>query len=262
MSRILVTGGTGDLGSKIVTRLDGHTVRVMSRSARPSNYDPSKEWAKADLAAGKGIAEAVQGVDVIVHAASNPFGNMVESDINGTRRLLDAAKQAGVRHFVFISIIGIERIPFFYYKAKLQLEQMVEQSGIPFTISRAAQFHSFVDRVLRAVDRLPLILPFPTAMQFQTIDTGEYADYLVPYITAPAAGGCIPDAAGPKVMRAGEMARLWLKARGERKLILPLPARGGLATGFRKGYNTAPHRAVGKITFERWLETTYGGKSK
>jgi uncharacterized protein YbjT (DUF2867 family) len=228
----------------------------MSRSEQWQKSDC--EWAKADLATGEGVAEAVRGVDVIVHAASSPFKDLQESDINGTRRLIEAAKAAGVQHFLFISIIGIERIPFFYYQAKLQIEQIVKESGIPFTISRASQFHSFVDRILCGVNRFPLVLLFPTAMQFQTIDTGEYADYLIPYITAPAVNGCIPEVAGPKIMNAGEMVRLWLKAQGMRKLIVKVPARGGLAAGFRKGYNTAPNRAVGKITWESWLEKTYG----
>lgn len=258
MTRILITGGTGDLGSKIAICLNNtnHTVRIMSRSERPRNFDLSKEWAKADLSTGEGIGEAVRDVEVIVHAASSPFNNLAESDIHGTKRLIEAARVANVRHLLYISIIGMEQITFFYYTAKLQVEQIVKQSGIPFTISRASQFHSFADRILRGIDRLPLVLLFPTNMQFQTIDTGEYADYLIPYITAPAAG-CIPDVAGPEVREAGEMARLWLEAQGKRKRIVKLPAIGGLLRGFHKGYNTAPQRAFGKITWEMWLSKTY-----
>jgi uncharacterized protein YbjT (DUF2867 family) len=253
MTRILITGGTGDLGSHLAQRLTSHTVRIMSRSPKS---DPTKEWAQANLASGEGISEAVRGVDVIVHAATNPLKNFRETDIEGTRRLLDAAKKAGVAHFIYISIVGIERIPYFYYNMKVEVENMVKASGVPYSISRATQFHSFVDRILMMLDRFPLVLPHPTRFQFQTIDTGEYADFLIPFITAPPAG-MLPDAAGPRVMRLEDMARLWLQARGERKMRLPLPLPGKVAHGFRHGYNTAPHRAVGKLTWETWLAQKY-----
>jgi uncharacterized protein YbjT (DUF2867 family) len=262
MTRILITGGTGTLGSKLVARLNANrqTVRIMSRSTRPQSLDASIEWAQADLATGKGIAEAVHDTQVIVHAAtnsSNPMKGLRETDIRGTQRLAEAARLAGVNHLLYISIVGVERIPVFYYKVKVEAEQIVEASGVPYTISRATQFHSFIDQIFHALKRMPLLLPVPTDFMDQPIDGGEYADYLHPYIMGTPAGR-IPDAAGPQVMRMDEMARLWLRAQGLQKPIVNLPLFGAVAEGFRRGHHTAPDRAVGTTTWERWLAQQYG----
>jgi uncharacterized protein YbjT (DUF2867 family) len=260
MSRVLITGGTGDLGSKLVARLnpEHHTVRIMSRRPRPPNLAPSREWVRADLATGKGLAGAVRDVDVVVHAASKPYGRLRETDIDGTRRLIGAARQAGVSHLMYVSIVGVDRIPFFYYRAKLLVERIIAESGVPYSISRATQFHSFIDRVLHILNRTPVVLLLPDGgFVAQSIDAGDYADYLVPYIGETAAGR-IPDAAGPKVMRAEEMARLWLRARGSRKPILRLPLIGASARAFREGHNTAPEHVAGAVTWEMWLARSYG----
>jgi uncharacterized protein YbjT (DUF2867 family) len=265
MTRVLITGGTGDLGSKLVARLrqeQQHMVRIMSRAARPPELDPATEWARADLATGEGIDEAVRDVGVIVHAASRPYDRLRETDVEGTRRLVEAARGAAVGHLLFISIVGVDSIPFFYYRAKLEIEGIVRDSGLPYTISRATQFHSFVDRILRELDRLPLLLFLPNGgFRAQSIDAGDYADYLIPYVGGAPAGR-IPDAAGPQVMRSEEMARLWLRARRSRKRILTLHLPGATAAAFRQGYNTAPHRAVGTVTWEMWLARRYGAAQR
>jgi uncharacterized protein YbjT (DUF2867 family) len=263
MTRILITGGTGYLGSRIAARLNPRmqTIRIMSRSPRPSTVDPSIEWAQADLATGKGIVEAVHDTQVIVHAATNSSMPLKkgwrETDILGTQRLVETARQAGVNHLLYISIVGVDRIPFSYYKVKVEVEQIVRESGVPYTISRATQFHSFIDRIFAALNRISLLLPVPSDFLDQPMDGGDYADYLLPYITGTPAGR-IPDAAGPQVMRADEMARMWLHAQGLRKPLVKLPLFGAAAEGFRQGYHTAPDRAVGAITWEAWLAQKYG----
>src|SRR3990172_6438701 len=198
MTNILVTGGSGGLGSELVPRLAaaGHTVRVLSRRPRPPSTNT--EWAQGDLATGEGLAEAVSGVDAVIHAATSPFRRTRQTDVEGTRRLLDAAGAAGEPHFFYISIVGIDRIPLPYYKAKLAAEKLVEESAIPYTILRATQFHSLIDRFLRP------------------------------------------------------LAREWLRARRRRVLLLHLPLPGGVAAGFRRGYNCAPDHAEGKVTWAEW----------
>ena len=169
MARVLITGGTGVLGSELVPRFvdAGYTVRVMSRRAR-SERDPDVEWAQAQLATGEGLAEAVSGADVIVHAASSPFRRTEAVDVHGTRRLLEHAREAGVAHFLYISIVGIDRIPRVYFKHKLAAEALVEQAGVPWSILRATPFHTLIDRVLGALARLPIAL-LPTDFRFQPI---------------------------------------------------------------------------------------------
>src|SRR4028118_1610296 len=98
---LLVTGGTGGLGRRVVERLEaaGVGARVMSRSGRPGTV-------RGDLLAGEGLDAAVWGVETVIHCASSPYRKTREVDIEGTRRLLEAATGAGVSHFVYISIVG------------------------------------------------------------------------------------------------------------------------------------------------------------
>ncbi len=146
MQQILVTGGAGKLGRLVVKQLSaaGYCVRGMSRRASPGEDWPGAEWKQADLVTGEGLAEAVQGMDVVVHLAGK--GNW-KVDFEGTRRLLEAAQEAGVSHLVFISIVGIEKVPYALSKAKLASEDLIEHSGIPWSILRATQFHYLIDLV-------------------------------------------------------------------------------------------------------------------
>src|SRR5690348_11235972 len=110
MQQILVTGGAGHLGRLVVKHLSvaGYRVRGMSRRTNPGEDWPGAEWKQADLLSGSGLREAVAGMDVVVHLAGK--GNW-QVDFEGTRRLLDAAREAGVSHVVFISVVGIDQVP-------------------------------------------------------------------------------------------------------------------------------------------------------
>jgi nucleoside-diphosphate-sugar epimerase len=106
VSKILVTGGTGSLGCLVVQRLRdaGREVWVLSRSGHPGTI-------RADLLTGEGLEQAVNGVDAIVHCASSPTKTR-GTDVEGTKRLLQAAIRAEISHFVFISIVGVDRNPY------------------------------------------------------------------------------------------------------------------------------------------------------
>src|SRR5258707_4462618 len=135
MQHILVTGGAGRLGRLVVKQLSaaGYPVRGMSRRARPGDDWPGAEWKQADLETGAGLAEAVQGMDVVVHAAGKGTWQI---DFEGTRRLLDAAREAGVSHVVYISIVGIDKVPYALGKAKLASADLIEPNVIPWSILR------------------------------------------------------------------------------------------------------------------------------
>ena len=257
MSRVLITGGTGALGREVAPRLAqaGYTVRVMSRRAAPAEGAPT-EWAQAQIETGEGLAEAVAGVDAIVHAASSPFRRTRWVDVEGTRRLLEAAKAAGVSHFVYISIVGIDRIPLPYYKHKLAAERLIEESGVPYSILRAPQFFTLMNDIIGNLLRFPVGV-YPAGFKFQPIDPGEVAERIAQQVEA-GAGGRLPEIAGPEVRTAGELARAWLKARGKRRLLLPLPLFGKVAAGYRAGYNCAPDSKYGRITWAEWLSRRYG----
>ena len=146
---VLITGGTGTLGVSLVAAAEaaGHTVRVMSRRPRSETEKKASEtaeWVRADLATGEGVADAVAGVDAVLHAATSPQSNTEAVDVDGTRRLVRAGDEAGVAHFVYPSIVGVDAIPLSYYRHKREAERIVERGDGPHTVLRATQFHTFV----------------------------------------------------------------------------------------------------------------------
>jgi len=148
---ILVTGGTGTLGRASVERLRavGRQLRVLSRHAGPGRC-------VGDLTSDVGIDDAVRGATAIVHCATGPRG-----DTALTRTLIDAARRSGNHpHLLYISIVGIDRVPLGYYREKLAVERLVEGAGLPWTIQRSTQFHDLLDRLFRALSHSP-VLPVP-----------------------------------------------------------------------------------------------------
>src|SRR5215218_4933164 len=145
MSTVLVTGGTGVLGSRVVSRLasGGNAVRVLSRRERQGG-DGVQSF-RGELRSGKGLSAAVDGVDTIVHRASSPLWRARATEVSGLRNLI-AATGAARPHLLYISIVGVDRIPYYYYRAKWEAEQGLSASSLPWTILRATQFHYLISK--------------------------------------------------------------------------------------------------------------------
>ncbi|WP_030440892.1 SDR family oxidoreductase [Actinoplanes subtropicus] len=246
---VLVTGASGTLGTVVVPRLekDGYRVRPMSRRGRPG-------WVAADLRTGEGLAEAVAGVDVIVHLASAP-GRPQQTDVEGTRLLLTEARKAGVRHVLYVSINGIDRVPYRYYQAKLDTEAVVKASGVPYTILRAAQFHPFVEMLLATVSKAGPVIIDPK-WQVQPVALDDVADRIVNLIALPPTGETI-EYAGPQVLSFDEVARSWLVARGSKRPIWRLRFPGGMAKAIRAGAQTTTATPTGTGTWQEYLAAKY-----
>ncbi len=257
MTTVLLTGGTGTLGRELAPRLAnaGYRVRIMSRRKGEGNVAGHTEWAQADLRTGEGLTDAARGAEIIIHAASSPMKQTRETDVDGTTRLLNAARDAGAQNFYYISIVGVDRVRYAYYASKLAAEEAIAASGVPYTILRATQFHPLLDTFLGTLFRRGPFLLLPGAAKFQLIDVGEVADHMVASL-AKGAAGRLPDIGGPKVQTAKEIARVWLKASGRRLITVSIPARGGLSD-MAKGYLTCPDHAIGEITWEQWLRARY-----
>jgi uncharacterized protein YbjT (DUF2867 family) len=260
---ILVTGGTGRLGRHVVALLkdNGCTVRVLSRR---SHEDAERvEFVTGDLVTGEGIGGALQGTEIIVHcAASTSFKN----DEAQVRNLARAAAQAGARHLVFVSVVGADRIPvasavdramFAYFGSKRASEQVVAASGLPWTTLRATQFYDLCLLVAQMMAKLPLI-PVPSGVRFQPIDTGEVAARVVE-LALSAPGGLVPDVAGPRVYPMAELLQGYLRAAGKHRLMVPIRLPGKAARAVRAGANLAPDRAVGRRTWEEFLAERVSG---
>ncbi len=245
---ILLTGATGTLGQALRPRLDeaGYDLRLASRSPPTGS-----RWTALDLERGTGVSDAVEGIDTVVHTATAPQGDSEAVDVRGTERLLAAADEAGVDHVFYVSIVGIEDVPYAYYKHKLAAERAVEDSAVPSTILRATQFHQFVHEMLDMLARLPVV-PVPKTWTLQPIDAGDVADTILAHLDEPA--GRLPDAGGPAVHTAGELAAAYRDARGLRRPAIHLPIPGDIARALRAGKVTCPDRAVGTVSWSAYLD--------
>jgi uncharacterized protein YbjT (DUF2867 family) len=255
MNTILVTGGAGNLGRLVVPRLQqaGVRVRVLSRSERPAA--DGVELVRGDLATGAGVAEAVRGVDTIVHLAGNAKG---DGDL--ARTLVAAATDAGRPHVVNISVVGAERVPvvsgvdrgmFGYFAAKREAELVLSESGLPWTTLRATQFHDLTLTTVRALAKLPVI-PVAAGVRFQPVEAAEVADRLVELALGDPAG-LVPDLGGPRAYGMDELVRSYLRATGRRRPVLALRLPGGAARAIRGGANLALDHADGVRTWEDFL---------
>ena len=153
---ILVTGATGTLGRPVVDELRarGHEVRALSR--RPHEPQAGVTWFTGSLETGEGLAAAADGVDVIVHTASTTQKSG-KGDVDTTRKLLAVAGDA---HVIFVSIVGVDRVPLGYYKVKWAVEQLVARQAKHWTIVRATQFHDLIRRVAGALAKSPIVPAF------------------------------------------------------------------------------------------------------
>lgn len=250
-SPILVTGGTGTLGRHVVSRLrdGGHDVRVLTRHSRPA--EDGVRFLTGDLATGEGIDAAVDGVATIAHCASSYRG-----DPGAGRNLVQAALRAGAPHLVYVSIVGVDRIPFGYYRSKLETERVVADSGLPWTTLRATQFHDLILTMAQRLATLP-VAPVPAGFRFQPVDAGEVAARLVE-LTLGTPSGRVPDMGGPRAYSAADLLRGYLRAAQRRRLIVPVRLPGGAARAFRAGANLAPEQAVGRRTWEEFLADRVG----
>jgi uncharacterized protein YbjT (DUF2867 family) len=259
---ILVTGGTGTIGRLVVARLreTGRTVRVLSRGLRSREESPGVEFASADLETGDGIDAAVAGAEIVIHLAGSAKGDDVK-----TQHLVDAAKKAKVRHFVYISVVGADRIPvesgidramFGYFAAKRAAELIVANSGLPWSTLRATQVHDATFAAVQGLAKLPLI-PVPSGVRFQPVDPGEVADRLVQLALGEPVG-LVPDLGGPREYAMKDLVRSYLRAAGKHRPIIGMPLPGKAAAAFRAGANLAPDRAVGRRTWEEFLAARLG----
>ncbi|MFA1612512.1 SDR family oxidoreductase [Halobellus rubicundus] len=252
MVRTLVTGATGTLGTALRPRLAaaGHTVRPASRSP-PEESRGDLDWVELDVREEAGLEAALEDIDVVVHAATAPQGDTAAVDVQGTKRLLEAAESAGVEHVLYPSIVGIDDIPYSYYEHKRAAETAVEESDVPTTIVRATQFHSFIADILDSVAKLP-VWPFPTDMQLQPVDVGEVADVIADHATHLASGRVEP-VGGPEICSVGDIARAYRDVRGLWRPIIRLPVPGETVAAFRAGHATCPDHRTGTVTWEEWL---------
>ncbi|MGA5894201.1 SDR family oxidoreductase [Streptomyces venetus] len=251
-STILVTGGTGTLGGHVVPLLRscGHDVRILTRHPSTDGVD----HVTGDLLTGEGVEAAVDGAATVLHLAGGP-----KRDDEATRTLVHAASRAGVRHLVYISVVGADRVPLAWMRTKLESERAVAESGIPWTTLRAAQFHDLALTMVEKTAKLP-VFPVPGGLRLQPVDSREVAARLAE-LTLGAPSGLVPDLVGPHLYDLAALARPYLRRSGRRRPMLPVRIPGKAGRAYRAGANLSPVGAgaeVGKRTWEEFLAERLG----
>ena len=246
---VLVTGGTGRLGRALLLTLlhAGFEVRALVR--RPEAALPAGVTAAAgDLSDGAGLAEAVRGVDAIVHLASGSAGGDTEAiDIEGTARLIEAARASGRPHLLYLSIVGIDRTPLPYYAVKVRVEEQIAASGLPWTSLRTTQFHELIAEWL---ERRAAV--FARGVSFQPVATADVSNEVVRLLRSGPAHAIV-EFGGPEVLTSEVLASTFTTATDAEPLAIGEPAPRSAAAAFAGGNLLAPEHAFGRITWGDWL---------
>jgi uncharacterized protein YbjT (DUF2867 family) len=152
-------------------------------------------------------------------------------------------------------VVGVDRVPFRYYRAKLEAERLVEGSRLPWTILRTTQFHDLILRLLATLARAPVLL-LPRGLRFQPVDTREAAERLVALALGRPAGR-VADLGGPQVLTVQELASSYLRAAGRRRPVVRVHVPGAAARGFLAGGHLCPEHPDGKRTWAEFLAARY-----
>jgi uncharacterized protein YbjT (DUF2867 family) len=246
--RIVVTGGKGELGTEVVRRLEARGATVTSASRRTG----------VDLATGAGLEAALDGAECVVHAASHRV-RYRRVDLDGTRRMIKIlADRPAPSHIVYISIVGCDRIPLRFYRAKYACELALERSKLPVTVVRATQFQTLVRAIARTVTR-GLLAFVPRGMSFQPCDHRWLATELADIALGPAPSGFARahDRAGPEhVCLAEAVALIRAKEGKPAPRLITLPAIGGTLRGYLAGANLpGPGAKIGGPSFREFLSS-------
>jgi len=209
--KIIVLGGTGLIGTKVVKllRADGHEVVAASPSVGINSIT------------GQGLTEALTGAQALLDVTNAPSWEdkaVLEFFEASTRNVLDAEAKTGVGHHVAVSIVGSDRLPASgYLRAKVAQEKLIKASSIPYTIVRATQFFEFVGRIADEATtgqtvRLPSVL-------FQPIFSDDLAANLAKIVVAKPLNGII-ELAGPDALPFDEVVRRYLLAHHDPRTVV------------------------------------------
>jgi len=241
--KIAVIGGTGLIGSQVVTMLNdaGH-------EAVP--HSPSTGL---DLISGKGLAEALDGADVVVNLTNSPTFDEASPDFFRTtmENLLDAAKAAGVGHAVILSIVGVDLVPALdYYRAKVLQEEILKAGPVPYSIVRATQFFEFMTAVLSwTSDDKTVRLPATPVQPMASADVAR----AVADVSAGAPLQGVRNVAGPEVFRLDELGRITLAAQGDQRTVVTDGTAGMFAAVDGDALIAKDDAVLARTTYREWL---------
>jgi uncharacterized protein YbjT (DUF2867 family) len=212
--KIVVIGGSGLVGSKVVQKLKQHSHEAVPASPRTG----------VNTLTGEGLADVLTGANVVVDVSNSPSFDddpVMDFFTKSTTNLVAAAKSAGVGHYVAVSIVGCDELPESgYMRAKATQEKLIEQAAIPYSIVRATQFAEFTDAITASLTvgdevRVPDALIQPLATQ-------DLADEVARVAEGEPLGG-IENIGGPEKISFEQMAREVLARQGDAKTVVVDP---------------------------------------
>lgn len=244
--KIIVIGGTGLIGKRVVANLNalGH----QALSASPSSG--------VNTITGEGLAAALDGADVVVDVSNSPSWTdeaVMEFFTKSTANTLAAAPAAGVRHYVALSIVGVDLIPDSgYMRAKVAQEKLITASGIPHTILRATQFFEFIGAIGDFSTRDDAI-HLPSAL-IQPIAAADVSAAVTDAALSPPANATI-DLAGPKAFPMHELLRVYLQAKNDNRQVIADEEAGYYGAKLKHGALVPAGKAtIAPTTLEEWLQ--------
>jgi uncharacterized protein YbjT (DUF2867 family) len=243
--KIVVIGGSGLIGSKLVDTLAGKGHEVLAASPDSG----------VNTITGAGLSEAVAGAQVVVDVANSP--SFADDEVlkffetSGTN-LLAAEARAGVAHHVALSIVGTDRIhDSGYLRAKLAQESLIKQSGIPYSILRSTQFFEFIGRIAQSGASDEGI--HVSHALFQPILAADVVAALADVVLGPPKNGTV-EVGGPEKLRMDDLVRRVLQANGDRReVIADQQARYFGAELDDRSLVAGPDARIGSTRFDVWL---------
>ena len=242
--KIIVIGGTGLIGSKVVTKLRESGFEAVGASPNSG----------VNTITGDGLAAAITGASVVVDVSNSPSfedAAVLAFFETSTRNLLAAEAAEGVRHHVALSVVGSERLAESgYMRAKIAQEKLIEQSSIPYSIVHATQFFEFMKGIADAATdgntvRLAHVLIQPMAADDVATAVAKIA------VGAPVNG--IVEVAGPEQFRLDELVRRYLAARDDRRSVIADPRARYFGAVLGERALVPDHATLGEVGFDNWL---------
>jgi uncharacterized protein YbjT (DUF2867 family) len=243
--KIVVIGGTGLIGSKVVSKLSERGYEVISASPNSG----------VNTLTGEGLAEVLEGASVVVDVSNSPSfedAPVMEFFKTSTGNLLSYETAAGVGHHVALSVIGCDSLPDSgYLRAKVAQEKLIRESSIPYSIVRATQFFEFVNRIAdSATEGNTVRLP---PVRFQPMAADDVANEVARVAMGPPLNGIV-EVGGPEQFRFDELIRLGLSARNDPREVIADPHARYFGTELSE-YSLVPgsDALLGELRFEDWL---------
>ena len=243
--KIVVIGGTGLIGSKVIAKLSERGYEAVSASPNSG----------VNTLTGEGLAEVLEGASVVVDVSNSPSfedAAVMEFFQTSTRNLLKYEAAAGVGHHVALSIVGCEGLPNSgYMRAKVAQEKLIKESSIPYSIVRATQFFEFLTRIAdSATEGNTVRLP---SVGFQPMAAEDVASVVTKVAIASPLNGIV-EVAGPEQFRFDEFISRGLSARKDPREVIADPHAPYFGTELSERSLVPDDGALlGEIRFEEWL---------